>query len=123
MIPKQLEMDTIVKQIYRAFDTRPDLSDALLILCGDHGMTNAGNHGGSAPGETSPGMIFASPKLGQLGKKTHCPIEATEDFQYYNVIEQSDVAPTLGGLLGFPVPLNNLGVFIPDMLPLWSEGK
>ena len=101
---------------------RAHLKDALLVLCGDHGMTNAGNHGGSAPGETSPAMLFMSPKLKQLSKGRDSPIDPYQDYEYYNVIEQSDVAPTLAGLLGFPVPLNNLGVFVPDVLPLWDNG-
>jgi ethanolaminephosphotransferase len=49
------------------------------------------------------------------------PLEIKDDFQYYSTIEQSDIAPTLAGLLGFPVPRNNLGVFIADFLPFWPN--
>lgn len=122
MLPKQREMDSIVKEIYTAFESAPQLQESLLVLCGDHGMTNGGNHGGSAPGETSPAMLFISPKLERLDAKRGSPTEPKQDFEYYTVIEQSDVVPTLAGLLGFPVPLNNLGVFIPDFLPLWGNG-
>ena len=45
-----------------------------------------------------------------------------EDFQYYDVVEQSDLAPTLAALLGFPVPKNNLGAVIKPFLQLWTEG-
>lgn len=122
MIPKQTEMDGIVKQVYSAIETQSHLKSTLLILCGDHGMNDGGNHGGSAPGETSPALVFMSPKLKKISKGLPCPTTPEEDFNYYSKVEQSDIAPTLAGLLGFPVPLNNLGVFIPDFLPLWSNG-
>ncbi|KAF9631316.1 Type I phosphodiesterase/nucleotide pyrophosphatase/phosphate transferase [Lasiodiplodia theobromae] len=122
MIPKQAEMDGIVKQIYEAIETQPHLESTLLVLCGDHGMNDGGNHGGSAPGETSPALVFMSPKLKAISKGLSCPTAPSQDFDYYEKIEQSDIAPTLAGLLGFPVPLNNLGVFIPDLLQMWPKG-
>ncbi|KAF2142872.1 uncharacterized protein K452DRAFT_297392 [Aplosporella prunicola CBS 121167] len=123
MIPKQAEMDGIVKEIYQAIETQKHLKNTLFVLCGDHGMNDGGNHGGSAPGETSPALVFMSPKLKKISKGLPCPTEPKEDFDYYTKIEQSDIAPTLAGLLGFPVPLNNLGVFITDFLPFWSNGN
>ncbi|MCJ1435174.1 major facilitator super transporter protein [Xylographa pallens] len=124
MIPKHHEMDSIVEQIYQALQTKDHLKSTLLVLCGDHGMNDAGNHGGSAPGETSPALVFMSPKLESISLGTPCPPESpNKAFQYYNVVEQSDVAPTLAGLLGFPIPLNNLGIFIPDFLRFWSKAE
>lgn len=126
MIPKQVEMDGIVKQIYEAIETRTHLRSTLLVLCGDHGMNEAGNHGGSTPGETSPALVFISPRFQQSMKDGGAESPAylpSGKFDYYGLVEQSDIAPTLAGLLGFPVPLNNLGVFIPDLLQLWSPGK
>ncbi|GME50430.1 Type I phosphodiesterase/nucleotide pyrophosphatase/phosphate transferase [Neofusicoccum parvum] len=123
MVPKQVEMDAIVKQIYEAMENQSHLKDTLLVLCGDHGMNEGGNHGGSAPGETSPALVFMSPKLKKISNGLPCPSSPSQDFDYYTKVEQSDIAPTLAGLLGFPVPLNNLGVFIPDFLPLWSKGS
>ncbi|KAL1619903.1 major facilitator superfamily transporter protein [Neofusicoccum ribis] len=123
MVLKQVEMDAIVKQIYEAMENQSHLKDTLLVLCGDHGMNEGGNHGGSAPGETSPALVFMSPKLKKISNGLPCPSSPSQDFDYYTKVEQSDIAPTLAGLLGFPVPLNNLGVFIPDFLPLWSKGS
>jgi len=120
MIPKQLEMDAIVRQIYEAIETEEFLKSTLLVLCGDHGMNDAGNHGGSSPGETSPALVFISPKLKNVAPGLRSPATFNENFQYYNHISQSDIAPTLGGLLGFPVPRNNLGAFIVDFLPFWT---
>ena len=121
MIPKQREMDEIVRQVYTAMENHDYLEKTLFILCGDHGMNDAGNHGGSAPGETSPALVFISPKLRDISPGKRSPVPIIEDFQYYSTVEQSDVAPTLAGLLGFPVPRNNLGVFIVDFLPFWPD--
>ncbi|KAJ4302932.1 major facilitator super transporter protein [Kalmusia sp. IMI 367209] len=124
MIPKQKEMDDIVKDIYSAIENEDHLSNTLFVLCGDHGMNEGGNHGGSAAGETSPALVFMSPKLKrvtQYTKKTSPtePKEGGGEFEFYRMVEQSDVAPTLAGLLGFPVPRNNLGVFIREFLQFW----
>ncbi|KAJ4391371.1 major facilitator super transporter protein [Gnomoniopsis smithogilvyi] len=121
MLPKQIEMDDIVERIYTAIESQHHLESTLMVLLGDHGMNDAGNHGGSAPGETSPALVFLSPKLKSLGRTFEVPMEAHEDFRYYSVVEQSDLAPTLGALLGFPVPKNNLGAFISDFLPFWPS--
>lgn len=123
MIPKQLEMDGIVKQIYQSIETEEHLHSTLFVLCGDHGMNEAGNHGGSAEGETSPALVFMSPKFQPIFKGSECPLALPDStFSYYTMVEQSDIAPTLAGLLGFPIPLNSLGVFIPDLLGFWDEG-
>lgn len=124
MISKQAEMDGIVQQIYEALGENDHLRSTLMVLCGDHGMNDAGNHGGSAESETSPALVFISPRFSTVWKSRESPVLKPEgDFQYYSTVEQSDVAPTVAGMLGFPVPLNNLGVFIPEMLDLWSIGK
>ncbi|KAK1832274.1 GPI ethanolamine phosphate transferase 2 [Podospora conica] len=123
MVPKQREMDGIVKQIFTAIETQPHLQSTLFVVCGDHGMNDAGNHGASSPGETSPALVFMSPKLKTIQKGLSAPIQSADDFQYYTTVEQSDIAPTLAALLGFPVPKNNLGALIPEFLPIWPSGK
>ena len=123
MVPKQSEMDDIVQQIYGAIEQERHLESTLLVLCGDHGMNDAGNHGGSAEGETSAALVFISPKIRTIWDGAECPVPNPDSrFGYYKTVEQSDIAPTLAGLLGFPVPLNNLGLFIPELLQFWDEG-
>lgn len=122
MLPKQREMDGIVEQIYGAIESQEHLRSTLFVLCGDHGMNDAGNHGGSSAGETSPALVFMSPKLQALQRDASSPLPPRDDFQYYSTVEQSDIAPTLAALLGFPVPQNNLGVVISGLLPLWEKG-
>ena len=123
MIPKQVEMDIIVQRLFEAIEVDSSLQSTLLVLCGDHGMTDAGNHGGAAESETSPALVFLSPKLRRINGSFVSPASPIDgSFQYYSSVEQSDIAPTLAGLLGFPVPLNNLGVFIPEFLRLLDQG-
>ncbi|KAG9196210.1 ethanolaminephosphotransferase [Alternaria panax] len=125
MVPKQIEMDGIVRDIYSAIENEDHLSNTLFILCGDHGMNDGGNHGGSSPGETSPALVFMSPKLTNVTKSAdrRSPIKPKNEgeFEYYRLVEQSDIAPTLAGLLGFPVPQNNLGVFLKEFLGFWDK--
>ena len=123
MRPKQAEMDGIVETIYHALESQTHLESTLLVLCGDHGMNEAGNHGGSAPGETSPALVFISPRLQTISSDRECPIMPKELYEYYSTVEQSDIVPTLAGLLGFPIPLNNLGVIIPEFLHFWKTGS
>ncbi|KAI1816774.1 alkaline phosphatase-like protein [Poronia punctata] len=123
MIPKQREMDAIVRQIHESMEAQEHLQSTLFVLCGDHGMNDAGNHGASSPGETSAALVFVSPKLKEMSKRLKAPADFTEDFQYYGTVEQTDLAPTLAGLLGFPVPKNSLGSFIANFLPFWSDAQ
>ncbi|KAI9689569.1 MAG: major facilitator super transporter protein [Bathelium mastoideum] len=126
MLPKQREMDGIVETIYNAITDpeQPHLHRTLLVLCGDHGMNDGGNHGGSSEGETSPALTFISPLLEMISnRETESPTanHAGDCCGYYETVEQSDVVPTLAGLLGMPVSRNNLGVFIDGLLGFWDD--
>lgn len=119
MIHKQREMDSIVTQVYTALEREEHLKSTLFVLCGDHGMTDAGNHGGSSVSETSPALLFISPALKDMGVRNESPVEPSGDLQYYRTVEQTDITPTLAGLLGLPIPRNSLGMFIPELLQMW----
>jgi ethanolaminephosphotransferase len=121
MVPKQAEMDSIVQELFEAVESESHLQSTLIVLVGDHGMNDAGNHGGSTAGETSPALVFISPKLLSLQAGSESPTQAPGSFDYYDLVEQADVVPTLAALLGFPIPRNNLGVLIPAFLPLWNR--
>jgi ethanolaminephosphotransferase len=125
MLPKQKEMDDIVRLIYEAMEKETHHENTLLVMAGDHGMNAGGNHGGSGPGETEPALVFASPKLKEMKKRRgyKCPTTPKEgtEFHYYTKVEQSDLIPTLAGLMGFPISRNSLGVMIPELEGLWSE--
>lgn len=124
MGPKQAEMDGIVKQIYTALETETHLASTLFVFCGDHGMNEAGNHGASSAGETSPALVFVSPKFKAVSSGGPVsPLPPRENFRFYDFVEQSDLVPTLAALLGFPVPKNALGATIPQFLGLWERGE
>jgi len=74
----------------------------------------------SSPGEVSTALTFISPKFKSAFEGHTSPVNHAVDYQYYDTVEQSDIVPTLAALLGFPVPLNNLGVIIPSLLELWT---
>jgi ethanolaminephosphotransferase len=122
MPAKQREMDEIVREIYHAMEKHDHLASSLLVLSGDHGMNEAGNHGGSSSGEVSTALLFISPKFMSAFTGFESPLAGSESFEFYGRVEQSDIAPTLAALLGFPVPRNNLGMIIPTFLELWAQG-
>ena len=121
MHPKQHEMDQIVKTIYRALEAQTHLRTTLLVLCGDHGMNDAGNHGGSSSGETSAALVFISPQFQTLSQGRPCPAKPTSPHRFYDLVKQLDIVPTLATLLGFPIPSNSLGVVIPQLLDMWPD--
>lgn len=118
---KQLEMDGIVQTIYEAMEERQHLQSALLVLLGDHGMNEAGNHGANSAGEVSTALVFISPKFMQFYPGRPSPAKHSDDFKYYDLVDQSDIAPTLAALLGFPIPMNSLGAIMPRVLELWTN--
>ncbi|OCK76489.1 alkaline phosphatase-like protein [Lepidopterella palustris CBS 459.81] len=124
MLPKQAEMDGVVKLIYEAMLQERHLQNTLFILLGDHGMTEQGNHGGASPSEIASAMIFISPKLKSLSGGLECPVQNAENYEYYSVINQVDLVPTLAGLMGINIPERSLGIFAPKFLGLFegSEG-
>jgi ethanolaminephosphotransferase len=117
MSVKQKEMDGVIEKLFSKTD------DTLLVVMGDHGMNEAGNHGGSSAGETSPGLLLISDKFQSLPIKQKAPLPARNDFKYYNTITQADLVPTIAALFDFPIPLNSLGVFLKDLLPLWRNSE
>lgn len=118
---KQLEMDGIVQTIYEAMETKAHLQSTLLVLLGDHGMNEAGNHGANSAGEVSTALTLIAPKLKQILPGQASPARYSDDFKYYDLVDQSDIAPTLAALLGLPIPRNSLGAIIPRVLDLWTN--
>lgn len=119
MKPKQAEMDEVLELIYRS--RVHSNSDTLLLMLGDHGMNDIGNHGGASAGETSPGLILASPKFASISEKLEAPLKRHKDFKYYSQMSQIDIVPTLAAMFNIPIPRNNLGIILPDVLRLWAD--
>ncbi|KAF8462061.1 alkaline-phosphatase-like protein [Kalaharituber pfeilii] len=122
MFPKQAEMDGIIRTIYTAMENKPHLQSTILVLVGDHGMNDAGGHGGSTAGETSAVMMFMSPKFKEYTNGGFAaPAQPFGEFKFHKLVEQTDIVPTLAGMLHFPIPRNNVGRMIPDFLQMWNE--
>jgi ethanolamine phosphate transferase 2 subunit G len=125
MLPKQREMDGIVREIYEAMEKYSHHEKTLLVLAGDHGMNAGGNHGGSGPGETEPALVFASPRFKAMinRREYECPTlpKAGTEFHYYTKIEQSDLGAALSSMMALPIPKNSLGVLMPELGGLWSD--
>lgn len=119
MKPKQQEMDEVLRRIYESCLVKNE--DTLMVLLGDHGMNELGNHGGSSPGETHPGLTFISPKFSKLHSERAFPFLDSGNFEYFSLVAQIDLVPSLAALLDFPIPKNNLGIIIPELLELWDE--
>ncbi|KAL1915327.1 uncharacterized protein VTP21DRAFT_6785 [Calcarisporiella thermophila] len=108
MLPKQREMDTVARNIYetllRQDEERKSRGEkpTLFVLCGDHGMNEVGNHGGSSLGEVSTALVLMSNEFKNIG------------FAHHRTIDQYDIVPTLSLLLGLPIPQNNLGLLVPE---------
>jgi ethanolaminephosphotransferase len=118
MPAKQREMDSIIEKLYSSMDP-----DTLLVVCGDHGMNEAGNHGGSSAGETSAAMAFLSRKFAKLDTIYNVPSRHDATFNYFSRVQQADLVPSLAALLNFPIPKNSLGIVLPELLGLWTPNE
>ncbi|XP_022782149.1 GPI ethanolamine phosphate transferase 2-like isoform X2 [Stylophora pistillata] len=105
--PKLLEMDQVVSDIYNEMLHwhQQRKVPSLLVLCGDHGMSEVGSHGGASLVETITPLVFMSPLFENGGG---------EEFAMKQV-QQIDLVPTLSLLLGLPVPQNSLGILLPEL--------
>ena len=103
--PKLKEMDEKIKEIYEWIE-RKDLKDgkkSLILMMGDHGMTNDGNHGGGSKEETQAAAVFMSPHFENIGSFPdwrEAIKESERDFH-----NQEDLAATLTVLLDGSSPL------------------
>ena len=112
-------MDRLLDRVVHALPPR-----SLLVLFGDHGMTDDGNHGGATVEETDSGIFFYSssplseeetggswdPHSAQFRTR-----DATEAIANPRMISQVDLVPTLSLLLGVPIPYSNIGGIIPEL--------
>ncbi|CAI2164269.1 7264_t:CDS:10 [Funneliformis geosporum] len=126
MLPKQHEMDEVVKMIYETIleqdkkRIRDDLNakPTLFVLCGDHGMNEAGNHGGSSIGEISTAFVFMSSEFISMKHvpETFSIPNDEHSMSFYKVINQVDYVSTISYLFGVPIPKNNLGILLLDLI-------
>lgn len=104
MKPKQREMDAVYERLFTRLGERDKVEGrkSLIVLVGDHGMSELGNHGGSSEGEVSAALVFASPSAqpeAVSSKSSH-----KSPYRFHEVVQQIDLVPTLSVLLGLGIP-------------------
>ncbi|KAL5108230.1 GPI ethanolamine phosphate transferase 2 [Taenia crassiceps] len=104
MPTKMREMDIIVGKIVFALNSSTD--DWLLVLTGDHGMSDQGSHGGSSFPELTTSMILISPQF----KSRRTSMCTTDGDVFEAKSDQTDLATTLGLLTGVGIPASSIGV-------------
>lgn len=86
--------------------------DTLLIVIGDHGMTETGDHGGDSKPELESALFLYSKKSIFI---EDIYIKSRVKDQSFRIVEQINLTPTLALLLGIPIPFSNLGIVIDDV--------
>ncbi|KAJ1905925.1 major facilitator super transporter protein [Coemansia sp. IMI 209127] len=127
MKPKQKEMDDVVRDIYQMvshqdkarMEHSPGAKPTLFVLLGDHAMNEIGNHGGNSKLETSTVFVFMGQGIrGQpfadRGKNALSALLTRE-------VPQINLVPTLALLFGVPIPKNNLGLPLHELLDAYSD--
>ncbi|XP_071551916.1 GPI ethanolamine phosphate transferase 2-like isoform X2 [Panulirus ornatus] len=93
--PKLLEMDSVIMNLHQTLEAKGHRY--LVLLCGDHGMSDAGGHGGSSHSEvTTSALLFSNTFDKQISGKVR-------------EVKQVDLASTLSFLTGVEVPEGNVG--------------
>ncbi|XP_018425316.1 PREDICTED: GPI ethanolamine phosphate transferase 2 isoform X2 [Nanorana parkeri] len=100
--PKLYEMDLVLKRIHSALLLKDeDSAPNVIVVCGDHGMSEVGSHGGSSEEEIQTPLVLISSAFQNKAGISMLP-----------EIQQTDLAPTLALGLGLPISRSSLGTFI-----------
>jgi len=122
--PNHLEMKrklSEMSQVIRAIIDNMD-NETLLIVVGDHGMDDKGDHGGDSELEVTTAMLMYSKT--QLTSPNHASYlknnglveyQETKNFINWRTINQIDFTSTFSNLMGISIPFGNLGYIIPEL--------
>lgn len=102
MTAKLQQMDDVLRKIAAALD-----DNTLLVVMGDHGMDQKGDHGGESDDEVEAALWMYS-KKGVFGRTDPAFVTPPQSAKI-RPVDQIDLVPTLALLLGLPIPFNNLG--------------
>ncbi|KAM4719189.1 GPI ethanolamine phosphate transferase 3 [Anableps anableps] len=103
MADKLTQMDGVIRSVIERLQ-----NDTLLVVMGDHGMTDTGDHGGESQKETDAALFLYSPSPIFPGP----PSQDEPD-----VVPQTDLVPTLALLLGIPIPFSSVGQVLLPLFP------
>ncbi|XP_070706602.1 GPI ethanolamine phosphate transferase 3 [Pempheris klunzingeri] len=108
MADKLTQMDGVIRSVIDHLQ-----NDTLLVVMGDHGMTDTGDHGGESQKETDAAIFLYSPS----------PLFPTPPSQTEpDVVPQTDLVPTLALLLGVPIPYSSVGQVLLPLFPSQTQG-
>ena len=122
MARKLGEADALVAGAAAALARAPGRS--LLVVAGDHGMTEGGNHGGASLQEAGAALLavsFGRPLLapGAVGVAAGAEAGAPPlEGAAVHDVSQLDLVPSIALALGLPIPYNSLGSAFAD----WEWG-
>ncbi|XP_065087851.1 GPI ethanolamine phosphate transferase 3 [Ochlerotatus camptorhynchus] len=100
---KLSEMDAVIRNVTEQMD-----DETTLLVIGDHGMTQTGDHGGESSDEVNALFFMYSKGV---------PLLTEEYDEHKKEIQQIDLIPLLSVLLGVPIPYSNLGQINFQLLP------
>uniref|UniRef100_A0A8D3AZK8 GPI ethanolamine phosphate transferase 3, catalytic subunit n=2 Tax=Scophthalmus maximus TaxID=52904 RepID=A0A8D3AZK8_SCOMX len=103
MADKLTQMDGVIRAVIDRLQ-----NDTLLVVMGDHGMTDTGDHGGESHKETDAALFLYSPAPLFPGP----PSQSEPD-----VVPQTDLVPSLALLLGVPIPYSSVGQVLLPLFP------
>ncbi|KAJ2103065.1 major facilitator super transporter protein [Coemansia sp. S100] len=122
-------MDDVVKDAFEIVSAQDkermkrdkSAKPTLFVLLGDHAMNEIGNHGGNSQLETSTVFVFLGQgirgqPLADKGKNALSKLLTTE-------VSQINLVPTLALLFGVPIPKNNLGMPLRELLSSYSDSE
>ncbi|XP_076139610.1 GPI ethanolamine phosphate transferase 3, catalytic subunit [Alosa pseudoharengus] len=103
MADKLTQMNGVIRSVVEQLQ-----NDTLLVVMGDHGMTDTGDHGGESTKETEAALFLYS----------HAPLFPAPASQAEPpVVPQTDLVPTLALLLGIPIPYSSVGQVLLPLFP------
>jgi len=107
MTSKLKQMDGMLRDVVATLD-----EETLLVVMGDHGMDQKGDHGGESDDEVEAALWMYSRKgvFGRTDPASNAPPATAKERS----VSQIDLVPTLALLLGLPIPFNNLGAPIEE---------
>lgn len=106
-------IDNFIMEIIEKMD-----DETTLIVLGDHGMTNEGEHGHGSPKELDTAIAAYNKKGFQKFQQTGLDSLMKSVKETMTPTKQVDIAATLSMLLGVPVPFSNMGQIIGDLYPV-----
>lgn len=100
------QMDEVIRNISLSFNKTN--TSSLLMVIGDHGMTQQGDHGGDELNEIETAMFIYTNKPNYF--------LLSDDRE--KSVSQIDLVPTLSWFLHSLIPFSSLGMMIIDLIPL-----